>query len=277
VLDAALCQGFVEHLKLDERDIRELARLAHGREHQQSDQAGRLQRQGAEHRARLERAKQLALQARDDDLAGEFLEEARQAKRALVDMQTQLVESQQKADISPHAWLRAEQAATIAERVRATFADWSRPAQARVLLLALQDAMVGWVDRRVVGLWMRWHGGGVSRQEMVTRYGRHLRWTPQEEEALRCYYDKLTWQALDHMFPARTRSSIERYAHRIGLSRSASAGLLEVPPIVVPGPEVVNSMASYGFPLPPGTVSTKDMGSFESPPSARSSSCCHVR
>jgi len=277
VLDVALCQGFVEHLRLDERDIRELARLAHGREHQQSDQAGRLQRQVAEHRARLERAKQLALQAQDDDLAGEFLEEARQTKRALVDVQTQLAESQQKVDISPHAWLRAERAATIAERVQATFADWSRPAQARVLLLALQDALVGWVDRRVVGLWMRWHGGGVSRQEMVTRYGRHLRWTPQEEEALRCYYDKLTWQALDHMFPARSRSSIERYAHRIGLSRSASAGLLEVPPVVVPGPEVVNSMASYGFPLPSGTVSTKDMWSFESPPSARSSSCCHVR
>lgn len=258
-LDSALCQAFVEQLTLDERDVRELARLAQQREQRQGAQAERLQRRLDEQRTRLDRAKHLALQARDNDLAAEFLEEAQQAKRMIAELEAQLVALQELEEPSPRAWWLAQRAAAIAERVRATFGDWSRPAQARVLLLALQEALVGWVDRRIVGVWIHWCGGGESRQEIVTRYGRHLRWTLEEEQALRQYYNTLTWSALEQMLPARTSSSIERYAARMKLTRSASAGIVEEPPVVVPGPQTVNTMAAYGFPLHATDVLTKQV------------------
>src|SRR5258708_2657281 len=81
-LDAALCAAFVAQLTLDERDELELARLAQQRQ-QPAELTTTLDRQLAEQAARLERAKRLALQARDEELAAEFLEEARPAKRAM--------------------------------------------------------------------------------------------------------------------------------------------------------------------------------------------------
>jgi hypothetical protein len=50
----------------------------------------------------------------------------------------------------------------IAQRIRATFIDWSREAQTRVFGIALDDAVLGYVNRWELGLWMQWQGGAVT-------------------------------------------------------------------------------------------------------------------
>lgn len=120
---------------------------------------------------------------------------------------------------------------------------------ARVLTLALDVALLGWVGRRVLGLWMRWAGGGESRQEIISRKGKAVWWTDEEEAALAEYFGLLTWDALRQMFPGRTVAAITQRASRMGLSRPADGGSLAVPPAVFPAPDVENTLAAYGFPL----------------------------
>lgn len=113
--------------------------------------------------------------------------------------------------------------------------------------MALGDATLGWVSRHVLGLRLRWQGGDESRQEIVSRMGKMVRWTPEEIEALRHYFGELTWDALLLMFPGRSVPAITLYANRIGLSRPKDGGRPGDPPIIFPEPQVANAMASHGF------------------------------
>ncbi len=194
---------------------------------------------------RYARAKRLALEA--PDLAADVLDDMRQAKQAMQDLEHRLDELHTAVVPIAPAWHAAERAAALAERIRATFLEWPREAQAQVLTLALDDAVLGWVSRYVLGLWMRWQGGDESRQAMVSRVGKKVWWTPEEIEALRHYFGELTWDALLRMFPGRSVPAITQYANRIGLSRPKDGGRPGDPPIIFPEPQVANTMAAYGF------------------------------
>jgi DNA invertase Pin-like site-specific DNA recombinase len=252
LVDAALCRAFLQLLVLDERDMQELARIAERRAAQCHDEPAQIEHQVAEHRTRLTRAMQLALKAADEELAIAFLDEARQAKRLLHEAEQQLAARQAAEVPSAAAWNVAERAATFAERIRTTFAEWSRPAQLRVLLLALHEGRLGRVASRSFGLWLRWAGGSESQEEVTTRVAQFAAWTQAERDALTRYYPQLTWPALLAMFPGRTQPALKREAGRLKLSRSARSALSTEVPMVFPAHDVENMMQAYGFPIRAG-------------------------
>jgi hypothetical protein len=119
----------------------------------------------------------------------------------------------------------------------------------RVLTLALDDAAFGWVDRYALGVWMRWKGGGESRRELLSRKGKTIGWTAEENDALRRYFATLTHEALQQMMPGRSMSAIKQQASRLGLSRPRSGRRDAISPVIFSAPNVGNTMARYGFPL----------------------------
>ncbi len=248
-VERALCEAFVEQLELDEEDIRNLATLAEHREQQDAEmRPARLGQELAERKQRLARAKRMAMNAGAEALADEFLAEAREITREIAGMEAELASACAAATVSAKAWSKAEWAATIAERIRSTFVDWPRPAQARVLLLALEGAILGRVDRRMLGLFIRWRGGLVSRCELSSRVGLFVGWSKEEHAALQAHYAALDWDALQRMLPGRTVAAIKREATRLGLHRPRT-GHTSVVPLVVALPEPVNTMGAYGFPF----------------------------
>jgi len=248
-VERALCDAFVEQLELDEEDIRNLAMLAERRERQDAaERPARLGQELAERKQRLARAKRMAMNAGDENLADEFLAEAREITREITDLEAQLASACAPATVSAHAWSKAEWAATLAQRIRSTFIEWPRPAQARVLLLALEGAIVGRIDRRTLGFFIRWHGGLVSRRELSSRVGLLVTWTEEEHAALRAHYAALDWDALQRMLPGRTVEAIKREAARLGLHRPRT-GHSSVVPLVIALPEPSNTMGAYGFPF----------------------------
>jgi hypothetical protein len=255
-VEQELCQAFLDELTLDERDVATLAQLAQQRQARQSGGALEdVRRRLDEERGRYERAKRLALEA--PDLAADVLEDMRRAKLAVQDLERRLDELRAAGAPAAQAWQAAERAAGLAERIRATFLDWPREAQARVLALALDDAVLGWVSRYVLGVWMRWQGGDESRREVVSRAGKKVWWTAEEVEALRRYFGELTWDALLRMFPGRSVTAITLHANRLGLSRPKDGGRPSVPPVIFPEPQVANTMAGYGF----GAVTASSLSS----------------
>jgi hypothetical protein len=250
-VEQAICETFVEQLTLDEDDVRNLAHLAARRAMSHEDEATSLQRELSEHEQRYARAKRLALDAGDEMLANDFFEEARRARQAMVELEQRLATLSERTNLSPRAWARAEWVATLAKRIRSTFLEWPRDAQARVLTLALREALLGRIDRRNLGLLMRWEGGAESRRQLVSRVGLLTAWSEDEERALRAYFHRLTWDALQRMFPGRTREAIKREASRLGLTRPR-LGLLDREPWVLSRPEPVNVMEPYGFPFEAG-------------------------
>lgn len=247
-VEEAICRQFVDQLVLDDRDIAALAHVAQQRQTQQGDTAlAGLHRQMEEQRRRYDRAKQLVFEA--PDLRRDMLDDMRCIRRAMDDLERRIADARVSITPAAQAWQAAGRAGGLAERIRATFLDWPREAQARVLTLALDDALLGWVGRHVLGLWMRWAGGGESRQEIISRKGKAVWWTDEEEAALAECFGLLTWDALRQMFPGRTVAAITQRASRMGLSRPADGGSLAVPPTVFPAPDVENTLAAYGFPL----------------------------
>jgi hypothetical protein len=146
---------------------------------------------------------------------------------------------------------QALRAQTLARRIWETFPEWPRAAQARVLSLAVDHAVIGPVHRHALGFYIQWQGGAASRREIVRTLGQHVRWSPEEEEALRRYYDALTWPALLAMLPFRSRESIETFARHRGIERrrGGSIARISTPPVVVSRPPIDNAMRPYGFPL----------------------------
>ncbi len=248
-VEQTICSAFVEHLAIDERDVRNLARLAHEYQTRQGSALAQLQRQAGEQQALYERAKRRALLIDVDDMAQEFLAEASKAWRAARDLEQRIAECRDSTLPSIQAWRAAERAAALAERIRLTFLEWPRQYQEPVIALALAEALLGHVSQKVLGLWMHWHGGMESCREIVRSHGQRLEWTTDEEAALRAWYGELTWEALCTMLPSRTRQSIEKYASRMGLTRQQGRATRAVAPVVVVGPPVRNTMATYGFPL----------------------------
>ncbi len=259
MVEEALCCGFLEQLRLDEQDLRELALLAERRDRGDGVEVARLEHEVAEHTAAYHAAayhaaKQATLEAtrRVPELAGEFIEDMRVAREAMSAAAGRLEEARREAKPSVRAWAAAQQAAGWAERMGATFLDWSRPAQARVINLALQDAVIGRVARIVLSIHMRWYGGGVSRREIVRPTGSRVPWTEEEDAALRAHFAALNPPELCALVPGRPWTAIRRRAYRLGLSRLASEPrdaaitLLEG---VVATPHVANEMVHYGFPL----------------------------
>jgi hypothetical protein len=149
-IEEALCQAFTEQLTLDEVDVAELARLAEQRIQVQGGQEGRLRHELAERKAVYQRAMELALREDNASLAEDLLERARQVKHAIAEREAELATLAAAQPLSPRAWILAQRAAALCERIRATFAEWSRPVKARVLALALECAVLGYVDRHVI-------------------------------------------------------------------------------------------------------------------------------
>lgn len=250
LVEQALCTAFVEQLTLDERDVAELAQLAQQRTLVHDDRRERLRKEVAEQKAILAQVVQLAAKPENAVLADELLGQARQAKAAIAAREAELAVLADTQPVTSQAWGKAQQASTIAERIRSTFGDWSRAAQAKVFALALDDALLGYVDRYTLGLWARWAGGRESRAEFVMPRGKKLRWTDEEREALKRHYGRLTWSALQRMLPSRSVSGIRTYANELGLVRDERSAMCDEPPIIVPGPVIVNTLAAHGFPLP---------------------------
>jgi hypothetical protein len=262
-VEHALCSAFVEVLTLDDRDIHNMARVAHEQESSGGHILVQLRQQLNEQRTLYERAKRRALLVDDDQVAAEVLVEASKARQAVGELELRIAEYRERDTPTAQAWQRAERAARLAECIRQTFPDWPREYQEPVLSLALAEAVLGHVNRRVLGLWMRWRGGVESRHEIARAQGQRLEWTPEEDKALREWYDQLIWDALCAMLPSRTRQSIEKRASHLGLTREKGGASLGMPPVVVPGPPVANTMAAYGFPL--GTVTLKESVSAGTP------------
>jgi hypothetical protein len=250
-VEQAVCETFVEQLTLDEDDVRNLAHLAARRGMSHEDEAASLQRELSEQHQRYARAKCLALKAGEEMLANDFFEEARLARQAMIELEQRLATLSERTNLPPRAWARAEWLATLAERIRSTFLEWPRDAQSRVLTLALREALLGRIDRRSLGLLMRWEGGAESRRQLVSRVGLLTAWSDDEEQALRAYFHRLTWDALQRMFPTRTRDAIKREASRLGLTRPRH-GLSDSEPCVLSRPQPVNVMEPYGFPFEAG-------------------------
>jgi hypothetical protein len=251
-VDAALCDSFAEQLVLDERDLAELARLAEQRLRVPDGQEARLRQEMRERTALVKRAMQQGLRVENAGIAEAFFAEAREAQRAAEEAEAKLADLLNTQTISGRAWSVADRALSLADRIRTTFREWSHQAQARVLALALDEAVLGRVDRAVLGLWMRWVGGSESRRELQRPYPTPLHWTAEEQAAFARSFSALTWRALGEMLPARTRAAMNRYAATVGLSRPRHGEFLDVTPCVVQGPGVRNTMTDYGFPLATG-------------------------
>jgi hypothetical protein len=247
-VEAALLAGFIEQLTLDERDIAAMAFLLDQREGSREGQHVRLRREIAERGKMYTRAMELALRDENAAIAEDLLGQAKQAKQIISQLEKELAELLDEQPISSRAWLAAQHAAGLAARIRATFHEWARTYQSQLISLALDDAVLGYVDRRLVGLWMRWRGGGETRKEMVPVLGQHLRWSEEEKEAIRRYYPCLTWNALQRMLPARSSYAIKHIAKELGVVRPNAVILQDTVPCVV-HPDVTNTMAAYGFPL----------------------------
>ena len=247
-VETALLAGFLEHLRFDERDEAALAKLAHRSQTQgQGDQAGDLERQLADLRRRYDRIKRLLLDA--PDLTNDLVDEARNAKQALQEVESRIAQARATVRPASQAWRTAQRAIAWGERIRATFLDWPREAQTKVLTLALNDAAFGWVDRYALGVWMRWQGGAESRRELRSSKGKTIAWTTEENDVLQRYFAVLTRDALQKMMPGRTMSAIKQQASRLGLSRPRSGRRYAMPPLIIPEPSVRNTMARYGFPI----------------------------
>jgi hypothetical protein len=249
VVEDALCDAFVEHLTLDERDVCNLARLAQEREQRHQPDLEHLEQEVARHKAAFERAVRRSNQIEDEAIAAELFAEARREADAAQEAEQQLRAAREAVTPSSRAWLVGQRASALAERIRTTFGDWSRQAKARVLTLALEDALLGRVSQFVLGLYITWAGGLVSRRELVSERGRHLRWAAEEEELLRQHYARLSWPALEVMLPGHTHRAIQQHAADLGLSRSRTAAHEARPPVVVPARTVDNALVTYGFPL----------------------------
>jgi hypothetical protein len=183
------------------------------------------------------------------DLTDDLLDELRQAKKAVQEMEARVAQARSSIQPTTQAFRMAERAMSWADRIRATFIDWPREAQARVLTLALDDAAFGWVDRYALGVWMRWKGGAESRRELLSRKGKTIGWTAEENDALRRYFGTLTREALQQMMSGRSMSAIKQQASRLGLSRPRSGRREAISPVIFSAPQVGNTMARYGFPL----------------------------
>ncbi len=250
-VDAVLCELFAEQLVLDERDLAELARLAEQRLRVQDGQEARLRQEIRDRKALVKRAMQHGLRVENAGIAEAFFAEAREAQRAAEAAEARLADLLSAQAPSGRAWSVADRALSLADRIRATFREWSRQAQARVLALALDEAVLGHIDRALLGLWVRWAGGSESRRELQRPHPTPLLWT-EEHAAFARYFSELTWRALEEMLPARTRGAMNRYAATVGLSRLRHGAYSDVTPCVVQGPAVRNTMADYGFPLARG-------------------------
>jgi hypothetical protein len=260
VLDEALSHSFVEHLRLEDQDVeavtQALAQAAQRREQGGGgESAAAVERQIAEQQAAYTRAKRLALAA--PDLATDVVEEMRQAKRTLAELDARLREVRSAVVPTTRAWHLAERAVSLLDRIRATFCDWSRPAQARVLGLALETAVLGRVGQRTLGLWLRWQGGCESRIRLARPNGHRREWTADEDAALRAYFATLTPDALCAMLPGRSLESLRFHAYHLGLRRPKGGPFSALVPVVVPSPQTPNEMGEYGFSSDDGPGSVK--------------------
>jgi len=249
VIEDALCKSFIEHLRLDDRDVeavtQALARLVERRQRGEPEAVRQLERQIDEQRALLLRAKQVAFAA--PDLASDVVEDIRRAKRAIAELEARMVDARAAGSPSAHAKKTAERALAVGERILATFLDWSREGKARVIGAALETAVLGRVDRRRLGLWMCWRGGFETREALTLERGQTLPWTTAEDAALAAHYHRLTHEALLAMLPSRTLDGIWHRARHLTLSRPRGGPFLAEAPIIVAGPETRNEMARYGF------------------------------
>jgi hypothetical protein len=175
---------------------------------------------------------------------------AREAKALVAARETDLAALAASQPISSRAWVLTQRVEWVVQRIRATFLEWSREAQARVIGTALEDSALGYVSRWVLGLWMQWQGGAQSRREVVVQLGKRYPWTTEEKAALTRYYPVLTWNALGLMFPNRSESGIATNARELGAHRGPGPFLDVVPQVFAEGAPA-NTMASFGFPLVP--------------------------
>jgi len=271
-IDAALLRAFLDQLVLDEQDVAEIARLFNERSRMRGREETLIRQEIAERKQLRQRAMEWALREDNATLVEELRAQAREHQRVIEEREREMVALIAVQVPSSQAWSVAQRASQLAERIRATFLEWSRQAQARVISLALDDSLVGYVDRRVLGFWMRWHGGSESRAEIMPTYGRHVPWTEREIAALRQFYPLLTWNALQRMLPGRTRGAIKRLASRHGWERPDGVSFLDSCPFVAPTPAVPNTMEKYGFPLVKGGDSAYSVSARGLPPGRRDTS-----
>jgi hypothetical protein len=250
-VEQAITEAFVEQLVLDERDLAELARLIDQRAHSPTgEREEQVRRELTEARARLQRALEQSLREENAPLAEELLAHAREVKALIAAREADLAALSASQPISSRAWILTQRVEWIAQRIRATFMEWSREAQARVIALALEDSALGYVNRWALGLWMQWQGGAQSRREVSVQLGKRQPWTAEEKAALTRYYPTLTWDALCTMFPNRSQSGIATYARQLGAHRGPGP-FMDAAPVVFAEGATANAMASYGFPLAP--------------------------
>jgi hypothetical protein len=139
-VEAELIDAFRDQLRLDERDI---VHLAQRRYAQRTVETNLPQQELAEQQTLLERAKRRALQVDDDGMAAEFLAEARRARGRVHELQQRLAQGDGAPSPTADATRQALRAQTLARRIWETFPKWPRAAQARVLSLAIDHAVIG--------------------------------------------------------------------------------------------------------------------------------------
>jgi hypothetical protein len=141
-VEAALRELFAEQRVLDERDRAERARVAEQRLRVQDGQAARWRQEMRERMALVKRAMQQGLRVENAGIAEAFFAEGRDAQRAAEAAEAKLADLLSAQTISERARSVADRAFSQTDRIRKTFREWSRQAQARVLALTLDEAVL---------------------------------------------------------------------------------------------------------------------------------------
>lgn len=253
-IESALVHAITEQLAFSERDVSELARMAERRFHRHDEREQRIRQRIDDHQRMLKRAMDMAIREENAMIADELLTQARDAKRAIAESERDLASIEHEHTPSAQGWEFAQNAAKLASRVRATFGDWSRQAQSRLMTLAVDQAMLGYVDRYHLGMLIRWNGGRESREIITPKLGKHFLWTEDEKQLVRQWYQLLSWDALLMMFPMHSQGSIKQCALSMGLMRPRGVKLSDEVPAIAPDRTVTNTMELYGFIVAQGEI-----------------------
>ncbi len=215
-MEQAISEAFVEQLVLDERDLAELARLIDQRT-VQNGRAGGAGATGTDRGACTPPACIGAKLARENaPLAEELLAHAREAKALLAAREADLAVLSANQPISSRAWVLTQRVEWVAQRIRATFIDWSREAKARVIGLALEDSVLGYVNRWdwACGCNGRAAGSHVAKSDCAARETGALEY--RGENSARPILPDTDVGCVVQDVPRRSQSSIATYARHSG-------------------------------------------------------------
>ena len=226
-VEQAVCETFMEQLTLDEDDLRNLANLAARRGMSHEDEAASLQRELTEQRQRYTRAKRLGTwmlaMRRSQTIFSQ--RRAGAADHGRVSEQLTQPHCIERANPSPRHWAKS---GMDGHDGRAHPVHLSQSGRGRCASSECSPLHCMRIPRRIgltaepgaavtLGRWRR-----AQRREMVSRVGLLTAWSEDEEQALRAYFHRLTWDALQRMIPAPDQRRDQTGSVALGLEATTT-------------------------------------------------------